>query len=710
MDRSIYLGLAIHNHQPVGNFDFVFAEAYDKAYRPLVDLLEKHPNIKMTLHYSGPLRDWLFRERPDFLPRIAALAARGQVETMTGGYYEPILVSIPEEDRRGQIRKMTRAVEEDFGYPAVGAWLAERVWEPSLAKTLAQAGVAYSVVDDAHFVHAGLRDEIFGYYVTEDEGYPLKVFASSQHLRYAIPWKDVSQVIDWLRENTSADGQRIAVMGDDGEKFGLWPTTYEHVWTRGWMEEFFEAIEERQDWLKTVTLAEYAERFPAAGRIYLPTASYEEMMEWALPATLATQLEEVVQRLRAEGRPEVLAFVRGGQWRNFLAKYPEVNDLHKKMLRVHQQVHSMLPSPMREMALNQLWQGQCNCPYWHGVFGGIYLPHIRSANYQHLLAAEELADRVLRGEGDWIEVETTDLRRDTGSVLIVSGSRMNLYFDLRAGGSLFEWDWRAKEFNLLNTISRRPEGYHAKLRVAGAASQPDHAVTIHELTRTKEVGLEALLRYDAYRRTAFIDHLFSPETTLEEFLSGAYREQGDFVDQPYQSEIESHEKAMSITLWREGQLGEGFSVPLRIEKRFELMVDRTELPVSYRLQNLGAKPIRARFAVELNLALLSGHAPGAYYRIPGIAPDVAHLNSVGESEAIREFGLLNEHLGMEIAIAVSPAARLWRLPLETISSSEGGIERVYQASCLLLSWEVSLEPDQLWEGALRLSLVDTSGG
>jgi alpha-amylase len=42
-------------------------------------------------------------------------------------------------------------------------------------------------------------------------------------------------------------------------------------------------------------------------------------------------------------------------------------------------------------ARRELYRGQCNCSYWHGVFGGLYLGHLRFAVYKHLLAAERLA-------------------------------------------------------------------------------------------------------------------------------------------------------------------------------------------------------------------------------------------------------------------------------------------------------------------------------
>ena len=137
---------------------------------------------------------------------------------------------------------------------------------------------------------------------------------------------------------------------------------------------------------------EWIRAHPSRGPVYLPTASYDEMTEWALPAAAAARLPALKHELEAEGRTDVLPFLQGGFWRHFMVKYPEINTLHKTMLRVSHKVWRMRPGPRRDEALDHLWQAQCNCPYWHGVFGGIYLGHIRSANYAHLIAAERLAD------------------------------------------------------------------------------------------------------------------------------------------------------------------------------------------------------------------------------------------------------------------------------------------------------------------------------
>ncbi|MDA2917599.1 hypothetical protein MYX64_12310, partial [Nitrospinae bacterium AH_259_B05_G02_I21] len=134
MSRTIQFAFCLHNHQPVGNLDFVMEGAYRQAYLPFLEVLERHPAICMTLHWSGPLIDWLEEARPDYLKRARALVERGQIEVLSGGYYEPILPIIPDRDKVGQIEKLTSKVEELFGTRPEGMWLAERVWEPSLPK------------------------------------------------------------------------------------------------------------------------------------------------------------------------------------------------------------------------------------------------------------------------------------------------------------------------------------------------------------------------------------------------------------------------------------------------------------------------------------------------------------------------------------------------------------------------------------------------
>ena len=281
----ISLALALHNHQPVGNFGWVFAEVYEQAYAPMIDALERHPGVRLSLHYTGPLLTWLSAERPDAIERLRSLVGRGQVEILGGGFYEPVLASLPERDRIGQLTRMADELESMFGRRPRGAWLAERVWEPDLPTSLVASGYEWTILDDAHFRAAAIPEEdLWGPYTTEDQGHLLRVFGTEQGLRYRIPFREVDEVIDYLRAHATDGGERIGMMGDDGEKFGGWPTTWQHCWGESrWVDRFFEALEANADWLTTTTPSGWLADHPPIGRAYFPTGSYAEMGEWALP-------------------------------------------------------------------------------------------------------------------------------------------------------------------------------------------------------------------------------------------------------------------------------------------------------------------------------------------------------------------------------------------------------------------------------------------
>jgi alpha-amylase len=268
---SITLSLIVHDHQPVGNFDGVIAAACDDAYDPFLDFLERHPRFRLAMHLSGPLLEWLAAHRHEHLARLRALVVRGQVEPWGGAFYEPVLPGIPEIDRQGQIRRMSDWIEEELGVRPRGLWLAERVWEPALAATLARAGLEYTAVDDAHFLAAGLtRDQLWGAYLTEDEGERLRVLPIRRELRYLIPFQPPERAVAWLRDSGSVAPGRLAVLGDDGEKFGLWPGTRDLCWRDRWLERFADALDAAPE-IEMRPPGEALDEHATLGLAYLPS-------------------------------------------------------------------------------------------------------------------------------------------------------------------------------------------------------------------------------------------------------------------------------------------------------------------------------------------------------------------------------------------------------------------------------------------------------
>lgn len=675
MTDRLRLALVFHQHQPAGNFPHVFQEVTERAYAPLVAALYRHPEVKATLHFSGPLLDWLESNRPDVIGDLADLLRRGQVELLSGGYYEPILIGVPRRDAVGQIRALTERIVAIFGHRPLGAWLTERVWEPHVPSLLAEAGVAYTILDEEHFMQAGLRREELGAsFITEDQGFPVVVFPGSARLRYLIPFRDVSATLKELKERQAA-GARLQVYADDGEKLGAWPGTYERVHKDGWLEEFFTQIAQ-QDWLETVTLENAWIFQRPTRRVYLPSGTYPEMAEWAVDAAAARRYAQARNALK----DDLASLVVTPPWRNFLAKYPEANALHKRMLIVSEELarRSILDSSIEvRQAQQNLWRAQGNDVYWHGVFGGLYLPHLRADAYGSLLKAERLLAerRVAAGEQRDYDVDGNDeyvFRGNAGSVFVHT-----------EGGAVIEWDIYSSATNLVDTLARRPEPAHETLRRAekggkllvGKASEKSSR-SIHEAVRAKERGLTKMLEYDEGRRSIFQD---SVRVGREEPIV--------LHAVPYT--ITPQREARTVSLILEPPARALAAVPgLGIRKDLRIADEALSVGVRYRLRNDGDEEISLTFASRIDLALLSDSGAGDAITLgtrkttPGKPLEHRNVSEVQVHSETRHF---------DVTFAVEPPATVEVRPVYAIANSEQGFERIYEETEIACSWDVTIE-------------------
>lgn len=666
----------VHNHQPIGNFDFVLKEATERAYRPFLELVRRRPEVRLSVHCTGSLLAWLRAQSRKTFDLLGETVSSGQVELLTGGFYEPILAILPDADKRGQIQHLTEYLAREFGVRPRGMWLAERVWEPHLPKALREAGVEFVLVDDSHFTLAGLDPETLGgYYVTEEQGYTLNVFPISQRLRYLIPFADVDKTIEYL-DSRRADVDALTVV-DDGEKFGAWPGTHEHVYRDGWLDRFFDRLS-ATPWLRMSTFGDVLDGGPASGRVYLPTASYREMGEWALPSAAAASLERVRHALGA-GDGELAALLRGGFWRGFLVKYPEVADMYWKMQRLSTalaEAERARPDDATLAAAREaLWRGQANDAYWHGVFGGCYLPHLRRAVKSALLEGERGLDRAL---GVTLGARRLDADGDGADEVLVRSAELAVTVAPARGGSVTELAYVPRALDLADVLTRRPEAYHAQL-TAAAAQRPDGARTIHEAPTQKEAGLAARLAYDPFRRAALLDGLFAPGEPLDPVAPWADARLA-LAAVPLAHVIERGEDGAVVAL----TVADGVATGL--VKR--LAVTGPTLRADYRVPS--AAP--ARWAVQWNLALTAGDAAGRYLTLP----DRPSLASAGRLEGVDTVTLVDEWIGVRACLTWSAGAMLAWGPVETVSVSEAGFERIYQGLALLLTWPLDAGATELW--------------
>ncbi len=704
--KTVNFIFGVHNHQPVGNFDFVLEDAYRHCYLPFIEILEEYPAVHLTFHFSGCLLEWIENHHPEYLDRVRQLVARGNIEIISGGFFEPILSMIPERDKIGQIQLLNRYIGERLGYDAQGLWLTERVWEPHLAKPIAQAGIKYITVDDYHFLSNGKTEaELTGYFLTEEEGWMLGIFPINQKLRYAIPFKEPQATLDYLAQFASEDGENVIVMLDDGEKFGVWPGTYEQVFENNWLKNFFQILTQNAEWLKTWTLKEWFTHHKPKGRIYLPTASYFEMSEWALPPETGEKFGEIIHEFETKQRiNELRPFLKGGIWRNFLYKYDESNWMQKKMLALSGRLERLLsleqpPAKQKKLlaAREHLWRGTCNCAYWHGIFGGLYLPHLRHAIYSELLACQSLL-REVEGKKGW-QITETDLDCDGSTEILMENQQLFLALAPHHGGIMQELSLMKKGFNLLNTIRRYREAYHRKVALADQTDAENASGSIHDLVLSKEKGLEKYLKYDKYPRKNLVDHVIHPGVSLEKFRAGEYYEDSDFIFSPLEYQIDP--SAPTIRFQRRGWIN---WQPCSLEKKISLR--DTKIIVAYRLVNLGDHENVFRFGPEFNFALLGGNSPDRYYIADGKKLPQPELISAGICKGIQSLGVVNEWDQFQAVVVAPQAAEFWHFPVETVSLSEAGFERVYQSSVIIPWFDLHLAPQQAVQLEVELQISE----
>ena len=587
---SIYLPIVFHFHQPVGQFDFIYEDVCNKSYEPLINIIYQFPNVKFTLHFSGNLLEWLIDNKPQFIEKLKAMAKKGQIEIIGGGYYEPIFALIPYRDKIAQMKKLSDLIKSEFDLDVKGAWLSERVWEPDYPSFLNDVGLKYVIVDDNHFRSTGITEEETLYsYVTEDEGKTLRIFPINEELRYLTPWKPTYMSIDYLRKMADIVGDRIAVLISDAEKMGVWGTTHEICYVEGqghqegdngkpFIPAFFEQVQ-KNEWITSITLTEYMEKYPAKSLIYLPTASYDKMEEWVLPTKIRKKFKKIRKTLKDDNR-EIYQFLKGGFWRYFLVKYPESNNMHKKMLYVREKliyteenlmkvdeesIFSIILNTINN-AWDEIYKAQCNDCYWHGLFGGIYLQFLRFSVYSHLINAEKLIDTINAiinpKLASYIYITPLDFTKDSKTEYIIESDIYNLYINPNDGGTIFELDYKPKSYNLLNTLTRWPEAYH----------------------ESKKLETENVL-LDRFRRSMLRLRFLHKDVTFEQLQSDNYDEFGDFVEGGFT--VTSSEKDGRVAILEMERVGtvkditSDLRLPVRITK--DIYVEDNEVEIRTRV-------------------------------------------------------------------------------------------------------------------------------
>ena len=663
MAKSISLLLGVHAHQPVGNFPFVLDDAHARCYGPFLRVLHRYPAFKFAIHISGWLLDYLLKHYPDDMALLKDMVRRGQAELVGAGYTEPVLAVIPEEDRLGQLQAMSDRLEQALGQRPQGAWLTERVWEATVVPSLADSGISYSTVDDYHFLCTGKHvSELDGYYTTEENGRQLDLFPISEALRYRLPFSPAQDAVRYLEGLAQEEGAPAAIYFDDIEKFGIWPETYEWVYEKGWLTQFIEGVL-ASGIIKTERYCDYHAHARTRGVVYLPTTSYIEMNEWTLPVPAAHQYADLVHASKSSGQFEQnKSFLRGGIWKNFLTRYPESNWMHKRMLDLSRRLHALPRKKQTAEMLNALYEAQANDAYWHGLFGGLYLPHLRRAIYNAILTLEAWLDAIDSRQPKL----SVDLDLDGNDEIFIQNGGLQAVLRQDGSAALCEFDSYRLRHNFADTLSMPQEHYHRKVVYAQPNEQPqtEGIANPHERVSYKHKITQEDMEIDERQKLMFLDQWLADGTEAKPkyILAANAGVQHDVVF--------------------EATLGRG-------SVRKSVLLEDTRLYVAYHFDGVG----EGIFRVTVNLAMPSCDGPAGRFRVGDEI--MGGFGQVLRLDTMQHIVLEDAVLGGKLNVSVSLPVSLDSQPCFSVSQSEAGFEKIMQAVVLTFECALAEQTDAL---------------
>jgi hypothetical protein len=655
---------------------------HERAYAPFLATARRHPFVRFSLHISGGLLEWMIHEAPGTVKIIREMVANAQCEMMAGTYYEALVPVAPEHDVKRSIEAYVRKLNDVFGANAKGIWLAERVYEPHVPRILADVNVRYTALDDWHFRAAGITASRLGRpWLLEHQGATVTVCPISERLRYLVPFAPVDEVIAHLRELHEA-GAQMACLADDGEKLGAWPGTYRRCYEEGWLDDFFAALAESSDWLRVTTLGEAVAAVPAAGPAYLPATSYREMTRWALPTASQRRLDDLGPDFAADGVNADL--VTGTSFRSFFHKYPEANFFHKRVQEVSQRVEEAdeQMGPQAKDIRRHLWRAETNDAYWHGVFGGVYLPHLRRGIRRELVRAEHMLD-------DYTGASTSEQvgDMDADGVAEITLKNENVVAVLSAKGlAAVEFTRRSPPTVLTDVIARRPEPYHGELK-ASANNGETVAATIHAPREAKEPGLESYLVYDRRPKRLFLERVFDGRADVGSYAREAAAE---FVPFSWGKPIRSAKGWRTVASLRTAEPG-------RLDVDKEITLTEQGLSSSYVFRSNSPKPLI--IGIEFTLNIISESLDYSSLK----TPKKYTCDDVFETAAAAEYVLADYLAEWELVFVLEPAFALWHAPIYTVNCSEAGFEKVYQGSSLFF-WRRLAQGENGFESSIAMTL------
>jgi alpha-amylase len=239
------------------------------------------------------------------------------------------------------------------------------------------------------------------------------------------------------------------------------------------------------------------------------------------------------------------------------------------------------------------------------------------------------------------------------------------------------------------------------------------ATSIHDATRVKEAGLDRFLRYDHWPRHSFRLMLFPAWKKCEDYAELKLEESPAFAGGEYAVAAgtpDRLEMLFQAPFSTRAALKPPEGKLLHASKTF--LFSRTgkgfEIACHLALSNHTGEPLRLNVGLEMVFNLLAPNEADRYFEWDGTRQPLRWTGTAPGGE----LKLVDEWQNVSISLSAGGAREFWVAPIETVTESEEGFERVYQGSQILPVWPLELPLGALWTGrfTLRVGLARPPAG
>jgi len=241
----IYWAPLLHFYQPSLQLYSVLDKVCRESYRPLIEVMNQHPNARVTVNINGALTELLYETgHVDVIDGLRDLAEKKQIEFTGSGKYHPILPLIPHDEMVRQIRRNHLINKHFFGdvYAPRGFFPPEMAFSKDVVVPIIATRHEWVILSGVACPVTWPMDVIHELNVDDDK---VAIFFRDDILSNRISFQDIDgkRFIDHLKGLKREEGDVYVITAMDAETFG------HHIqhWEKLFLANVYEAMDPAKD-------------------------------------------------------------------------------------------------------------------------------------------------------------------------------------------------------------------------------------------------------------------------------------------------------------------------------------------------------------------------------------------------------------------------------------------------------------------------------